>query len=174
MCQFVKSKMSKCIHTCILICIHVACHLFSCTLPHPTSFVFVLVSVKVTYYGLDQVCHFSLGRSPRCCTLICPLSRLLPPPPPSPSPTHNKSQVQRQMSAKSLDDAKWAIVLNGIVRFPLTLVYCMLGVSLLSFAEERGCYPGDDDDRNASCDLEPDDLVPEFIAEKLGSGFRGK
>jgi Na+/proline symporter len=77
-------------------------------------------------------------------------------------PFGTQSQVQRQMSAKSLDDAKWAIALNGIVRFPLTLIYCMVGVALVSFAEEHGCFPGNEE-LSVNCDLE----VPSFFLSFL-------
>jgi len=40
----------------------------------------------------------------------------------------DQTQVQRELSTKSVDDTNMSLFLNGILRFPLVLTYCFLGV----------------------------------------------
>jgi len=42
----------------------------------------------------------------------------------------DQSQVQRELSTATLDDTKKSLFFNGFVRFPLTLLYMMLGLAL--------------------------------------------
>ena len=46
----------------------------------------------------------------------------------------NQTQVQRQLSTKDVDDAKMALFLNGMLRFPVVIMYCFLGVAIGAFA----------------------------------------
>ena len=46
----------------------------------------------------------------------------------------DQSQVQRELCAKSIDESKQALFLNGLLRFPLVLLYCLLGVGIGSYA----------------------------------------
>ncbi len=46
----------------------------------------------------------------------------------------NQTQVQRQLSTKDLDDAKMALFLNGLLRFPVVMLYCFMGVAIGAFA----------------------------------------
>jgi SSS family solute:Na+ symporter len=40
----------------------------------------------------------------------------------------DQTQVQRALSAKSVDDANATLLINGFLRFPLVLSYCLVGV----------------------------------------------
>lgn len=46
----------------------------------------------------------------------------------------DQSQVQRELCAKTIDDSKQALFLNGLLRFPLVLLYCFVGVGIASYA----------------------------------------
>lgn len=78
----------------------------------------------------------------------------------------DQSQVQRELSAGSIEETKKSLLFNGIARFPLTIMYVILGVSLYSV------YVRDPDLQIQVISREPDYLVPYFIL-KLPVGVRG-
>jgi SSS family solute:Na+ symporter len=75
--------------------------------------------------------------------------------------------VQRQLSAESTDDARRSIIFNGFFRFPLTLLYMLLGISVWAVyqisPEFQALVPQD----------HPDYLVPRYIMLYLPTGLRG-
>ncbi len=79
----------------------------------------------------------------------------------------DQSQVQRELSAKTIADTRKSLFLNGYVRFPLALLYLSLGLALggfyLSNAEFQNEVP---------LDL-MDFMVPVFVLQHLPSGIRG-
>ncbi len=79
----------------------------------------------------------------------------------------DQSQVQRELSAPTLADTKRSLVFNGLARFPLTILYLVLGIAVgavyLASPELRASVPGD----------ELDQLVPQFILQKVPTGLRG-
>ena len=46
----------------------------------------------------------------------------------------DQTQAQRELSTRSVDDTRLALFLDGILRFPLVVSYCILGVCLGSYA----------------------------------------
>ena len=79
----------------------------------------------------------------------------------------DQSQVQRELSAESLAGTRRSLYFNGFVRFPLTLLYILLGLAL------GAAY-------TLSVDLQAevprefmDFLVPVFILQHLPMGIRG-
>ncbi len=46
----------------------------------------------------------------------------------------DQSQVQRSLSTENIDASNQALFLNGLLRFPLVLLYCLVGVGIASFA----------------------------------------
>lgn len=78
----------------------------------------------------------------------------------------DQSQVQRGLSAKSVDEAKKALMLNGLARFPLTVLYILLGIAAFavyqSTPELSSAIPAD----------KPDYLIPEYILLMLPTGLR--
>ena len=46
----------------------------------------------------------------------------------------DQSQVQRQLCAASQDDAQKVLLINGLLRFPLVLLYCLIGAGLAVYA----------------------------------------
>lgn len=45
----------------------------------------------------------------------------------------DQSQVQRELSTKDVDDTNMSLFLNGMLRFPLVITYCLLGVVIGAF-----------------------------------------
>ena len=78
----------------------------------------------------------------------------------------DQSQVQRELSAASTADTKKSLLLNGFARFPLTALYVLLGMVMLTVFQnspdliERVPYD------------KPDYLVPQFILLYLPQGLR--
>ena len=78
----------------------------------------------------------------------------------------DQSQVQRGLSAKTVDEAKKALMLNGLARFPLTVLYILLGIAAFAVyqnsPELSSAIPAD----------KPDYLIPEYILLMLPTGLR--
>jgi len=79
----------------------------------------------------------------------------------------DQSQAQRTLSAINVAGAQRALVLNGVLRFPLTLAYAGLGLAIGAVALK---HPGL---REAVPANRLDLLVPRFIELYLPSGARG-
>jgi SSS family transporter len=79
----------------------------------------------------------------------------------------DQSQVQRELSASSMEDTRRSLYLNGFARFPLTLLYIFMGLCLgAAYAVSTGLQ--------ADVPLEQlDFLVPSFILLHLPAGVRG-
>ncbi len=48
----------------------------------------------------------------------------------------DQSQAQRVLSARSEDETRRVLLLNGLLRFPLVLLYCLLGLALAAYATQ--------------------------------------
>ncbi|MCA9581274.1 MAG: sodium/solute symporter [Myxococcales bacterium] len=79
----------------------------------------------------------------------------------------DQSQAQRQLSAPTLREAKRSLVFNGFARFPLTLLYLVLGLAI------GAVYHRDPDLRAAVPAEHLDYLVPAFVQRFVPSGLRG-
>lgn len=79
----------------------------------------------------------------------------------------DQSQVQRELSARSLDACKASLLFNGFFRFPVVLAYCTVGLILGAYVAANPAF----------LDLLPggnvDYLVPIFILEMLPPGVVG-
>lgn len=79
----------------------------------------------------------------------------------------DQSQVQREISARSVSDSRKSLFMNGIVRYPLVLSYCILGLVIGTFALKNHEF----------MDLIPagsiDYMVPLFVVNYLPSGLTG-
>jgi Na+/proline symporter len=79
----------------------------------------------------------------------------------------DQSQVQRLLSASSLKTAKKSILFNGILRFPLTLSYCIMGLvvgTMVSLTPDFAAQISGD---------RPDLMIPVFIRDYLPHGIIG-
>lgn len=79
----------------------------------------------------------------------------------------DQSQAQRLLTARDEATARRALVLNGLLRFPLVLTYCGLGLLL------AGLLRSDPEFAARLAGAPPDSLVPVFITGYLPSGLRG-
>lgn len=79
----------------------------------------------------------------------------------------DQSQVQRLFSAQDLGTVKKTLLSNGLMRFPITFVYCVMGLiigTLVATSPEfRQLIPVD----------KPDLMIPIFIREYLPNGLIG-
>jgi SSS family solute:Na+ symporter len=79
----------------------------------------------------------------------------------------DQSQVQRQLSSTSVAAARRVLLLNGLARFPLTLLYVALGLGVGAVLAQH------EDLRAAVAAGRPDTLMPRFIELYLPAGLRG-
>jgi len=79
----------------------------------------------------------------------------------------DQSQVQRLLSAKDLKTVKTTLLANGLLRFPITFAYCLMGlvIGVLAFSntEFMAQIPSD----------RPDFMIPVFIKSFLPHGIIG-
>jgi SSS family solute:Na+ symporter len=79
----------------------------------------------------------------------------------------DQSQAQRLLTARDDGAARGALVLNGLLRFPLVLTYCGLGLLLAGLLQVDPAFAALMRDRPA------DSLVPVFMVGYLPEGLRG-
>lgn len=79
----------------------------------------------------------------------------------------DQTQAQRSLSARSLGDIRKLLVANALLRFPVTLLYCLTGLAVGVIAAGNGAFlaliPED----------RPDYLMPFFVLEYLPNGLIG-
>lgn len=79
----------------------------------------------------------------------------------------DQSQVQRELSGKTIQDTRLSLYLNGFARFPLTLGYILMGLVLAAVftvnVDLQARVPEDN----------LDFLVPAFVLQELPAGVRG-
>ncbi|HVS31096.1 MAG TPA: sodium/solute symporter [Thermoanaerobaculia bacterium] len=79
----------------------------------------------------------------------------------------DQSQAQRLLAASSDEEARRALVLNGLLRFPLVLTYCLFGLLLAGLLRVDGDFAA------AMAGKPADALVPTFILMWLPAGMKG-
>ena len=79
----------------------------------------------------------------------------------------DQSQVQRLFSAQDLGTVKTTLLANGLLRFPVTFVYCVMGLVIGTLVATQASFqqmiPAD----------KPDLMIPIFIREYLPNGVIG-
>lgn len=79
----------------------------------------------------------------------------------------DQSQVQRLFSAKDLGTVKKTLLCNGLMRFPITLTYCLMGLIIGTLVVTQPSF------RELIPLDKPDLMVPLFIREYLPHGVIG-
>jgi SSS family solute:Na+ symporter len=79
----------------------------------------------------------------------------------------DQSQAQRLLTARDDHTARTALVLNGLLRFPLVMSYCLFGLLLAGLLRVDPRFMAAMEGRP------PDSLVPVFMAHFLPAGLRG-
>ena len=79
----------------------------------------------------------------------------------------DQSQVQRLFSAQDMGTVKKTLLVNGLIRFPITMIYCIMGLIIGTLVattpEFAALIPAD----------KPDLMIPLFITEYLPNGVIG-
>jgi SSS family transporter len=79
----------------------------------------------------------------------------------------DQSQTQRELSAPTLEDTKRSLVLNGLGRFPLTVLYLAFGIAI------GGAFVHLPELQAAVAESgKADTLVPRFVVDVLPQGIR--
>ncbi|MDP9190599.1 MAG: sodium/solute symporter [Acidobacteriota bacterium] len=79
----------------------------------------------------------------------------------------DQTQAQRLLTARDDASAERALLLNGVLRFPLVLTYCAFGLLLAGLLQIDPTFAA------LMSGRAPDDLVPTFLMAYLPAGFRG-
>ena len=79
----------------------------------------------------------------------------------------DQSQAQRLLTARSDREARQALLWNGVLRFPIVLTYCLLGLLLAGLLVADSAFGARVAGRPA------DSLVPVFMLEYVPVGMRG-
>lgn len=83
----------------------------------------------------------------------------------------DQSQTQRVLSTRSLGESNYALMLNGLLRFPLVALYCLVGVGIGVFAASQpeflASLPQDNGSPNVNL------AVPAFMIQSLPTGLVG-
>ena len=79
----------------------------------------------------------------------------------------DQSQVQRELSARNLDDCKRSLMFNGFFRFPVVLTYCFVGLILGAFVYQNPEF------LSKLPEGRVDYLVPAFVLNYMPAGLVG-
>ncbi len=79
----------------------------------------------------------------------------------------DQSQVQRLFSAKDLGTVKKTLMFNGLLRFPITFIYCLMGLVIGTLAMTQSSF------LDAIPSDKPDLMIPIFIRDYLPHGVIG-
>ncbi|MCB1647699.1 MAG: sodium:solute symporter [Pseudomonadales bacterium] len=83
----------------------------------------------------------------------------------------DQSQVQRQLSTPNIDTTNNALLINGLLRFPLVLLYCMVGAGIAVYAQQTPDFLTSLPSRNGSPELNL--AVPLYMINALPAGLVG-
>ncbi len=84
----------------------------------------------------------------------------------------DQSQVQRQLCAPSLRQAQKSLLLNGLLRYPIVLLYCLLGVGISHYSSVHADFLSQlplQSDGSPNLNL----AVPVLMGNLLGPGLLG-
>ena len=79
----------------------------------------------------------------------------------------DQSQAQRLMATGSLSGVRKSLLVNGTIRFPVVLTYCLFGLLLAALLRQEPSFAATLSGKRA------DYLVPAFLVTYLPAGFRG-
>jgi SSS family solute:Na+ symporter len=83
----------------------------------------------------------------------------------------DQSQMQRELCVRNVDDGNHSLFVNGLIRFPLVLLYCMVGVGIAVYAAREPAFIGSLSVSDASPNYNL--AVPAFILQQLPVGLVG-
>lgn len=84
----------------------------------------------------------------------------------------DQSQAQRLLAARDEEQTRKILAMNGVLRFPLVLAYCLVGMGLAAYALEHGDFlsalP-----RTADGDANFNLVFPAYVAREFAPGLAG-
>ncbi|GAB1257797.1 sodium:solute symporter [Aurantivibrio plasticivorans] len=83
----------------------------------------------------------------------------------------DQSQVQRQLSTRNIDTTNNALLINGLLRFPLVLLYCFVGVGIAVYATQHPEFINSLPKNNDSPEFNV--AVPLYMINALPTGLVG-
>ena len=83
----------------------------------------------------------------------------------------DQSQVQRILSARDIDTTNRALLINGLLRFPLVMLYCLVGVGIAVYAAETPGFIGSLPLHDGAPQYNL--AVPRFMLDTLPAGLAG-
>ncbi len=83
----------------------------------------------------------------------------------------DQTQVQRELSTRSVDDTNMSLFMNGILRFPLVITYCLVGVAIAAFLVKNPSFRDLMLDQTGKVDYNL--AVPTFCIHYLPHGVIG-
>jgi len=78
----------------------------------------------------------------------------------------DQSQTQRELSAPTIDDTKKSLFFNGFFRFPLTILYILMGILVGAYFVKNADFAG------MMTGKKDDFLLPIFIMTKIPHGIK--
>ncbi len=84
----------------------------------------------------------------------------------------DQSQAQRLLAAKGEAETRHILVLNGLLRFPLVLAYCFVGMGLAAYAIQHADFIGDLP-LTAAGDPNYNLVFPAYVAREFAPGLAG-
>jgi len=79
----------------------------------------------------------------------------------------DQSQAQRLLTTADQGQARQALLINGLLRFPIVATYCFIGYLLIPFLAARPTFAAQ------IAGLQPDYIMPYFFRQFIPSGFLG-
>lgn len=83
----------------------------------------------------------------------------------------DQSQVQRELCARNLDVGNQALFLNGLLRFPVVLLYCLVGAGIAVYAAQSPAFIEALPQQNGSPNVNL--AVPLYMVQQLPVGLVG-
>ncbi|MBN2399516.1 MAG: sodium/solute symporter [Candidatus Aminicenantes bacterium] len=79
----------------------------------------------------------------------------------------DQSQAQRLLTSADHGQARQALLINGLLRFPIVATYCLIGFLMIPFLASRPAFAAQ------IVGLPPDYIMPHFFRSFVPSGFLG-
>ncbi len=84
----------------------------------------------------------------------------------------DQSQAQRLLSSASTRDTQKVLVINGLIRFPLVLAYCFLGLALAAYAIDHPLFV-EQLPKTALGEANINLVFPSFVLQEFAPGLSG-
>ncbi len=83
----------------------------------------------------------------------------------------DQTQVQRELSSRNIDDTNMSLFINGLLRFPLVITYCLVGVAIGAYIFKNPAFL--ENLRESAGNINYNLAVPVFVLKNLPNGIIG-